>query len=204
MNAPLRRAGRFVEADGGVTVWSVADGRSGRRWRWTIATARGAFNAAHTIETDQDGRFMRLESATSSRLLTLHREADGSTHGNRVTADGIDHLTFAAPSPHLVLAGGGSLGVSVIVRCSRDTERAGVHAIEILDALDVRLTTVSVHDLGRGTWEVRTDAGPRRARLGSDGLPDPDGGESDVWPLETGPGAGLRGQPVDDTVEKGR
>jgi hypothetical protein len=57
------------------------------------------------IEVDPDGRWTRLELATARGVLTLHPEPGGAVaHGNVVTSDGVEPLTFAwSRRHHLVI-----------------------------------------------------------------------------------------------------
>ncbi|MBI3749708.1 MAG: hypothetical protein HY262_12815, partial [Chloroflexi bacterium] len=54
MTAPLRRAGAGTLADGSELVWSVADGRRGRRWR-AFASVEGVVTHALLLEVDVTG-----------------------------------------------------------------------------------------------------------------------------------------------------
>jgi hypothetical protein len=69
----------------------VATGRRGRRWR-EVRTVDGQVVSSLLFETDPAGRFAHLELSTSSGLLTLHPEMDGTLHGNAVMADGVRHV----------------------------------------------------------------------------------------------------------------
>ena len=91
MPAPLRRAGVGIAPDGGFVVWSVAEGRRGRRWREVIRTGEG-IRSSLLLELDPAGRFSHLELSTAAGLLTLHPEGDGTLHGNAVTVDGLRHV----------------------------------------------------------------------------------------------------------------
>jgi len=183
VTGPVRRGGRIVEPDGRVVAWSMAEGARGRRWRWSVVDRRGAFVAAHTVELDPDGRVVRLESAAAGSLLSLHREADGSVHGNRVVELGIDHLTLPAPAPDAVVVGSGPIGAAI----ASATLTAGgvpIDVVEVGDDLGVRVVSASVRRLANGTFELRTVTGIRRARLDDAGLPAADEGPSTSWPLE--------------------
>ena len=87
----LRRAGRGRDADGNLIIWSVAEGRRGRRWREVVVEG-SAVRSSLLLELAPDGRFSHLELTTAAGLLTLHPEADATLHGNAVTADGIHHV----------------------------------------------------------------------------------------------------------------
>ena len=183
MSRPVRRGGRMVEADGRIVTWSMAEGSRGRRWRWSIANPDGVLVAAHTVELDANGRFARLESVAAPGLLTLHREPDGSLHGNRVTGAGVEHLSFPAPTPASVVVGLWS-HAEVIATMAGDpgSDRASRdEVLEVGDDLDIRI--------------VRTDARPGIEHpVDAEGLVDdealvddedlPTGPASTSWPLE--------------------
>jgi hypothetical protein len=87
----LRRGGHGHQADGSLVVWSVAEGRHGRRWREAVVDG-DTIRSSLLLELAPDGRFSHLELTTAAGLLTLHPEADGTLHGNAVTAGGIRHV----------------------------------------------------------------------------------------------------------------
>ena len=91
----LRRAGSGYQADGSAVVWSVAEGRRGRRWREVVVEG-DAIRSSLLLELDPDGRFSHLELSTAAGLLTLHPEADSTLHGNAVTSSGIRHVVGLA------------------------------------------------------------------------------------------------------------
>lgn len=187
MSLPLRRAGTLAEPDGRTVVWSVAEGRRGSRWRWAVRDVGGTLVVAHTLELDPDGRFVRLEAAGGAGLLTLHHEPDGSVHGNRVTAAGIDHLAFPEPAPRQALVGSGTLGTAALVRGFGPSAGSGVlDILEILDDLEVRVSRCSVGRRDGGQWEIRTSRGVWRAAIDSSGMPAAAGASSTSWPLERG------------------
>ena len=192
MNGPLRRGGRYLDPSGRPVSWSVAEGGRGRRWRWTISDRLGGLVASHTLEAGPDGRFSKLESASRTGLLTLHREPDGSVHGNRLTEIGVDHLTIEAPVPDLAIVGGGGFGIAPFMagflrdRGSEPKGRVEVDVIEVFDDLGVRVISCTVHG-GGGEWQVRTNLATRRMVLGADGLPADEVGDGVSWPLERVP-----------------
>ncbi len=185
MSDPLRRGGTFLDADERTVIWSVAEGRRGSRWRWTVGDGRGAIAVGHTLEIDPDGRFARLESASGMGLLTLHRESDGSVHGNRVTDGGVEHLTIPAPAPDLALVGSGQLGVAALVRgLALDVDRRGFDVLEVGDDLGVTVVSCSVVLDPAGAWEVRTDHHVRRGQFDPFARPAEAPSASISWPLE--------------------
>lgn len=182
MSAPLRRAGQLIDAAGRAVTWSVAEGRRGRRWRWAVGDRRGGAIVTHTLETDPAGRFVRLESASGSGLLTLHREVDGSVHGNRIQPSGVDHLAIPAPAPERALVGSSTVGTGALVAGLGPIDGpSGIDVIEVLDDLGVRIAGCSVSRGDGGAWEVRTGRRVSRIRVDDDGLPV---GEGESWPLE--------------------
>ncbi|MBA3876629.1 MAG: hypothetical protein C0498_06790 [Anaerolinea sp.] len=180
--APLRRGGQLIDEAGLTVTWSVAEGRRGRRWRWAVGERRAAI-VVHTLELDPAGRFVRLESASGGGLLTLHREADGSAHGNRVTEAGVDHLAIPSPAPQAALVGSGVLGVAALITTLAPSDgTVSLDVLEVFDDLGLRITSCTIRRPDGGVWEVRTDVAVRLARLDADRLP-VDAGES--WPLES-------------------
>ncbi|MGZ6270065.1 MAG: hypothetical protein ACXWMU_05810 [Candidatus Limnocylindrales bacterium] len=104
---PLRRAGRLPLPDNGDVLWSVAEGRRGRRWRAVRRDRSGAIVSDLFLELDPAGHWSRLELATSDGILTLHPEPDGSAvHGNVVTPSGVRPLALAWSAAHRLLLPG--------------------------------------------------------------------------------------------------
>lgn len=116
MSPPLRVGGRTLQPDGATVLWSVAEGRRGRRWR--AVTARdGATVSDLLLETAGDGRPSRLELATASGLLTLHPGDDGSTlHGNTVSMAGVRHHALPWGEGHLLVVDGSPIAEAAAVR----------------------------------------------------------------------------------------
>lgn len=183
---PLRRGGHLVDDVGRTVTWSVAEGRRGRRWRWVVGDGPGAAVAVHTLELDPAGRFSRLESARGGALLTLHREADGSAHGNRVSGAGVDHLVITAPAPDLVIVGTGPIGDAAFVAGLRfQADIASGPVLEVDDALAVRVGRFVVRRLGPRSYRLGGDAVARAIDVDEEGLPAP-GPRSTSWSLEEG------------------
>lgn len=157
----VRRAGR-LDAGGGETVlWSVAEGRRGRRWRSLRLDADGRLLSDLLLETDSAGSWTRLELATAAGLLTLHPEHDGhSAHGNVVTATGMRHLALGWGSDHRLVVEGEPVATCALARAN--PPGAGPGAVVTRD-LAVRERAV-------------VQASP--ADAGADALPGPS------WPLE--------------------
>ncbi len=159
---PLRRAGR-LDAGGGETVlWSVAEGRRGRRWRSLRVGADGRVISNLLLEIDPGGRWARLELAASAGLLTLHPEADGqSAHGNVVTPAGMRHLALGWGSDHRLVVEGEPVAACALARANPPGSGRG---LVVTPDLEVR---------------ERADVATPAA-VGADALPGPS------WPLELG------------------
>ncbi len=170
---PFRRAGHGRLADGRAVAWSVAEGRHGRRWRWTLTGADGMLGHAGLIELDPGGGFARLELETAGGMVTLHPAPDGrSAHGNIVgprgvtpvviqwapdTAVGIEGDPFGSA---LLAAGQGSIiritaESQVVVASHRDGATGGALALDAhgVLALDARGVPV-LHDAQEWPLEV--------------------------------------------------
>lgn len=188
---PLRAAGAAPLGDGRRLVWSVAEGRRGRRWRWAFLDGDRAEHAV-LLELGPAGRPSRLEVASGSGLLTLHPEAEAdAVHGNLVTANGVEHLAlpWAAEAvfdlvdrfgPFVLattvgerLPVGGAIEVATI-GVDRFLRPAGGRArLTRLEATTFALEPSTPPGLRRGAWSGSLD---------SAGLPDLPGGRT--WPLE--------------------
>lgn len=190
--AGVRRGGRAALPSGELIVWSVADGRRGRRWR-EVSSRSGRVARAVLLETDPTGRLTRLEVSTAAGLLTLHPDDTGRVlHGNVVTASEIRHLALDRTA---VLVDGSPATTAVLV--GPLVERVGVGATTTLDVvrvddrLEPRAASVSVSRVDPATWRLVAvpqagtweggDPGDWLVRLDADGLPDLAG---DAWPLE--------------------
>ncbi len=124
----LRRAGRLDAGGGESILWSVAEGRRGRRWRSIRRDASHQLVSDLLVEVDPDGRWARLELATARGILTLHPEPDeAAVHGNVVTPDGVVPLAFAWSSAHrLVVAGEPIAGAALGARPAGATTGPGL------------------------------------------------------------------------------
>ena len=112
-------------------MWSVAEGRRGRRWREAISKpGRPGIRHSLLLELGPDGWFSHLELSTEGGLLTLHPEGDGTLHGNAVTSDGVRHVQGQPWDPAGIVLVDGSIvsrlaafpGLSSLI--APDTERA--------------------------------------------------------------------------------
>jgi hypothetical protein len=85
-------------------LWSVAEGRRGRRWRSLRLSVGGSVVSDLLLELDSAGRWTRLEMSTSAGILTLHPEPDGrSVHGNIVTERGVVPVALPWSPGHRLL-----------------------------------------------------------------------------------------------------
>jgi hypothetical protein len=182
VSGPLRVGGRARLPTGETVVWSVAEGRRGRRWR-AFSMRDGALVRGELLETGRDGRPTRLELATAAGLLTLHPEPDESEiHGNVVTPDGVRHLAFAWSPRHVLLVEG-----SVIVAAASLARLTGSFGVGESRELAVLAIDDRLRPLEGVRLAMRVDAstwrlGERTIALDAAGLPRFPG---DVrWPLE--------------------
>lgn len=163
MTSWLRRAGRGYQADGSLVVWSVAEGRRGRRWREVVVEAE-AVRSSLLLELAPDGRFSHVELTTAAGLLTLHPEADATLHGNAVTAGGIRHVAGLEWDRDAAIWLSGS---SICLAAGRRAD--GSRAVAWLDVgLDLALGMAIM----RPDWRL----------VDADGLPVLERGAT--WPLE--------------------
>jgi hypothetical protein len=192
MSDAVRRAGKATLTDGIEVIWSVADGRRGRRWR--VMTRRGgSIGFSLLLEVSPDGRPARLELATEAGLLTLHPEAAGMLHGNVVTGTGVRHLTLAWSDDHELEVE--PLGISRAVTARRlgGSVPVGEGAVVSIVAID---GTLGIHEAMRRynrldgrTWRIVGDADTRTLTVDEDGLP--------VWPTPPGTPSGTGEWPLE-------
>jgi hypothetical protein len=196
VSRPVRVAGRILEDDGRVILWSVAEGGRGRRWREsTFDGADGPLLRTITLETTADGRPARFEAAVRNALLTLHPEADRVVHGNVVTTRGVVPLELGPfDGPAIYDLPGSPLVDAVIcgslagLLAPGERRQLAVARIGLADLPDGRGWEVVTADLrvqriGDDRWRLSgSGLDDRSARIDRDGLPD--GGER--WPLEEG------------------
>ena len=189
MSELVRRAGRVGQADGSVILWSVADGRRGRRWR--VAVARdGGFVSSTLLEVSAAGRPVRLELTTSGGLLTLHPEASGDLHGNAVTQGGVRHLRYAWSDEHeLVVSGVPILDAVTAQRLAGSTpagEGRTVPVVVVGLELAIREGVRSFHRLDAVTWRIDGEGDQETMTIDARGIPRWSG-DVDEWPLEVLP-----------------
>jgi len=183
----VRRSGRATLLDGAQLVWTVADGRRGRRWR-AMTTVHGALTHALLLEVDPEGRLSRLELTTAAGLLTLHPEHHATElHGNVATPDGMRHLTFAWSPEHALQIEGRPLASAVAARhlAARIAVGEGtqVPVIVIDTALLPRSAVAHVERIAEYRWLFERDGVVEQFTLDADGVPI---GLADAldWPLE--------------------
>jgi hypothetical protein len=187
MSAMVRRGGRATLPDGGEVIWSVADGRRGRRWRAETIRA-GVLTSSLLLEVGVDGRPVRLELATAAGLLTLHPET-GALHGNAVTADGVRHLTFPWSDDHGLEVDGLVIPSAVTAhRLAATTVGEGSLVPVVIVGLDltVRAAERGYRRMDATTWRVEGDGTEETLAVNGHGLPIWPGPAGE-WPLELEP-----------------
>jgi len=163
----LRRAGR-LDLGGGVTVlWSVAEGRRGRRWRSVRRDAAGRLVSDLLLELDPAGRWARLELATADGILTLHPAPGGSAVlGNVVTAGGMRHVAEEWGRDYRLVVAGEPVAAAALAPVTPPGRGPGL--------------------LVRADLEVESHADLAAPGAGVGMLPGPS------WPLEVGEGTAGR------------
>ena len=186
MAPPLRSGGRGQGADGAAVIWSVAEGRKGRRWR-EVRNGGAGVASSLLLETSPDGRFAHLELSTPSGLLTLHPEGDGTLHGHAIVSDGVEHVEgLAWDADGIVLLEGSTVCrvaaaqalAAVVVSGSSRAQLAVV----IPPTLWLEVKPVRVERVDAGTWRFGDEA---PLTIDGRGLPVLRGGE--IWDLERDP-----------------
>jgi hypothetical protein len=181
----VRRAGRGTDATGALVVWSVAEGRRGRRWREVRSQAGGEVVSSLLLETELGGRFSHMELGTGAGLLTLHPEADGTLHGNVVTTDGIQHIAGLPWDPDgVLLVEGSTIAAAAAAHGLRNAimpETSASRPAAFVDlGLAVQRVDVAIERVGEDTWRLGS-AG--EIAVDDDGLPLLAGAR--IWPLES-------------------
>jgi hypothetical protein len=180
--------GRTSLPDGGTIIWSVAEGRRGRRWR-AVTTRDGATESDLLLETAADGRPTRLELATSSGLLTLHPENDGSAlHGNTVTTAGVRHHTLPWSAGHVLLVERSQLveaAAAVPLTGRLGVGEGGWFGSIVVDgALVPRLGQVLIVRVGASTFTLAMPSVDQERTITLDDAGLPTGGATTRWELE--------------------
>ena len=184
-----RIGGRTILPDGATVIWSVAEGRRGRRWR-AVTTRNGSAEADVLIETGSDGRPIRLEIASGSGLLTLHPDSSGSTlHGNTVTTAGIRHHALPWSPDHLLVVDRSPLAESAAVAPLAQRLRVGegswFGSVVVDEALVPRVGQTLVVRIAPTTFTIVSPmvGEERTVELDAAGLPTVR--SVSVWELET-------------------
>ena len=183
MSHLVRRAGQAVLLDGSRIVWTVSEGRRGRRWREVRTDAVGVVVSSLLLETAPTGTFLHAELSTTAGLLTLHPEREGTLHGNVVTAEGVRHITglpWTADAALLLDGSALALGAAVHLVGERAVagESTSVAVAHVSLGLDVGIETVVLERLAADGWRV----GDREIRVDPDGIPV--FADARTWPLE--------------------
>ena len=179
----LRRAGAGTDPAGDRVVWTMSEGRRGRRWREVRASAEGAVVSSLLLETDPDGRFLHTELSTAAGLLTLHPEPDGTLHGNVVEGSRVRHVVGLGWDPEAVLLlEGSSISVAAVAHLVGVGGLAGRErwpAVLVGLDLAIGVREVAVEQPAGTSWRFGEGV---VVELDADGLPRfVDGG---TWPLE--------------------
>ena len=187
----VRRAGVATQADGSEVVWSVADGRRGRRWR-AVTRRDGMVASSLLLEVDPDGRPARLELATAAGLLTLHPEPSGLLHGNAVTTGGVRHVTMAWSNDHELefepFAICGAVSAHRLGRSVPAGEGRTVPIAAIGVDLEIREVSRRYERLDTTSWQI--EGGDARTLVVDDrGLP--------AWPIPAGDRTGAVEWPLE-------
>ncbi|MEO8230429.1 MAG: hypothetical protein ABI628_11805 [Chloroflexota bacterium] len=169
---------------GELIVWSIADGRRGRRWR-EVASLDGRVVRSVLLETNPAGRLTRLEVAAAAGLLTLHPDAgETALHGNVVMPAGIRHLTFAGTS--LMVQGSPAATAIAVARVADGIEVGATMQADMIgidDRLEPRVRAWAISRIEPRTWRLVELSATEEVvvRLDEDSLPILAG---EVWPLE--------------------
>jgi hypothetical protein len=183
MAPPLRFGGRGQGADGASVVWSVAEGRRGRRWR-EVRNAGHAVASSLLLETDPAGHFAHLELSTPSGLLTLHPEGDGTLHGHAIVSDGVEHVAgLAWDADGLALLEGSTVcrlaAAASLTATLAEGQSRGQLAVVIPPTLWLEVKPIRIERIAASVWRFGDEEPLILDRLG---LPVLRGGE--IWPLE--------------------
>jgi len=158
-------------------LWSMAEGRRGRRWRATVRTPAGLIEDL-LLEVGLDGRPGRLEVTTDHGVLTLHPEPDGrSAHGNVVGHDGVRPLAFPWSPRHSFDVEGSWVPIVVMVAelAARIGvgEESGEQVLHVDRQLQVHHAERFVRHVSQGRWRIESEIGPAvlTIEIDGDGLP---------------------------------
>jgi hypothetical protein len=167
-----------------MVVWSVAEGRPGRRWREVRRSSDGALLTSLLLETDPEGAFAHTELSSAAGLLTLHPEGRGTLHGNVVTEHRLRHVAGLAWTPgSIVLVHGSVLAAAAATRILAGVVRPGashdVTGVSISVELDVEPIRVTVRRTAETDWQLGSAP---VLHVDDDGLPVL--ADARTWPLE--------------------
>lgn len=184
--SPQRRvAARDRDPRNRDVVWTVADGRNGRRWR-ELATSGAAVARSLLLETDNQGGWIRLEVAGPEGLLTLHPEND-AIHGNIADRTGVRHFALGKMKPARVDVPGSLVAEAALCwsmsRHLRVGERRTIPVATVGEPMIVSLSEVTIERRTTATWELQDGGRRRLVELDDDGLPVAHVG-AEHWPLE--------------------
>jgi hypothetical protein len=181
----LRRAGRGRDTEGWWVIWSVAEGKRGRRWR-EVRRRDIVVASSLLLETGPDGRFSHLDLSTSAGLMTLHPETDGTLHGNVIGPEGVEHVRGRAwDADGIVLLEGSTIckvaaadllqrWIQVWSSASVPSVTIGPQTLWLDDFVPTRVERLSASQWRFGRGEP--------LRVDERGLPLLEEGE--IWPLE--------------------
>jgi hypothetical protein len=159
----LRRAGRLDLGGGETVLWSVAEGRRGRRWRSVRRDAAGRLVSGLLLELDPAGRWARLELATAEGMLTLHPTKDGTAaDGNVVTAGGMRHLALEWGSDHRLLVAGEPVAAAALRPAMPPGPGAGLlvtPGLEVEWRPDVEVPGAGAERLPGPSWPLEVGEG---------------------------------------------
>jgi hypothetical protein len=190
MSAYLRRAGSGWLPDGSQLVWSVADGRRGRRWR-AVSSSHREISHALLLEVDPVGRPSRLELTTPAGMLTLHPDVGRRVlHGNAVTPSGVRHLSLPWSDEHGIEVEGRPIASAVtahrLAGLLATGEGRAIPVVVVAPDLRISETTRRFVRVGAGEWRIESPSGDGAAsdlKVDQQGIP---AGLRDAqdWPLE--------------------
>lgn len=152
----LRVAGWF-ELGSATTIWSVAEGRRGRRWR--TSTRDGGASRSMLLELDPNGRPTRLELASPAGILTAHPEPSQATlHGNVVAADGVRPITLPWQHDQALIVAGEPISLAAAIdslrRQAPGSPTGSLPAAEITADLRVQPVELIIHRETPAVWRV--------------------------------------------------
>jgi hypothetical protein len=181
--ALVRRAGQGRGPDRTFLIWTVAEGRRGRRWR-EVRYADGGVISSLLLETDAEGQFSYLEASTAAGLITLHPEGGTELHGNVVTAAGVEPVAGLPWSrASIALLEGSAISQAAAAFGLRDrmapADAGSDPGVMIPLSLSIQPGPIRVERLDDTRWRF---ANGDALSIDAEGLPILIDGET--WPLE--------------------